>query len=115
MSVPRTTPRTLVRLCSWTLLSLGALLLTLATAAAEQDRADPKPGDVEKRLDRLLKEIEDLRRGLAKDKDKDKADPKNAEQADKARTEVKKQTAEVEKLQEQLREARGRLEKAQNQ
>jgi DNA repair exonuclease SbcCD ATPase subunit len=92
-------------------LSLGVLLLALPASAQQPDKPDPKQTDLEKRLDRLLQEMDAIRKELARDK----PDPKRTEQIDKARADVKKQTAEVEKLQEQLREAYSRLQKAQGQ
>lgn len=83
----------------------------LAGPAGLSQQPDPKRADLEKRLDRLLKEMEDVRRELGQDK----PDTKRAEQIDKARAEVKKQVADIEKLQNQLREAYSRLQKAQDQ
>lgn len=89
-------------------LSLGVLLLAVPVA-----RAQPKgkPADLEKRFDLLLQELEDLRRDLGRDK----PDPKAEQQIAKMRADMKKQAAEIEKLQQQLREAISGFQKAQDQ
>lgn len=98
----------------WTGIACWSALILLAVPAAwgqQADKADPKRADLEKRLDRLLEEIGNLRRELRPDK----PDAKRADEVDKTRAEVKKLASEVDKLQDQLRDATRKLQKAQDQ